>query len=195
MSSSKQHAIDYIAELSKSLKVLSLDIESIERDLHKVKNTLQTLSQLKDNINDFDAIIKANISDEVVKEPENVVKGEFDGYFMVWEDLKKYPVPVNYASKSKLIPGDKLKVHIHENGKLIYKLIEPAPRQHVRAVLSKDTTQPGKFFAITPDKQTFALNAAAVSFYKGLPGDEAYITINKNGVGDYAALETIITSN
>jgi hypothetical protein len=32
-----------------------------------------------------------------------VVEGIFDGYFMIGSDAKKYPVPMNYSSKSKLI--------------------------------------------------------------------------------------------
>ena len=42
--------IDYIEELSITIKVLALNVEKIENDLKKVKNTLNTLSTLKDNI-------------------------------------------------------------------------------------------------------------------------------------------------
>jgi hypothetical protein len=111
---------------------------------------------------------------------------------MVGNDFKKYPVPVNYSSKSKLIPGDKLKVVIKDNGELIYKLILPAERKHIRAILSRDDTDSSKFFAIASDHQTYSLNTAAISFFKGLPGDEIYITINKDGKGDYAALEAVL---
>ena len=37
-------------------------------------------------------------------EDAEVVEGIFDGYYMVGADQKKYPVPMNYSSKSKLIP-------------------------------------------------------------------------------------------
>ena len=189
-----QKTTDYIEELSFTIKALALNVEQIENDLKKVKNTLNTLSTLKDNIGSLDSIIEANRANtprqEVIE--GNVIEGEFDGYFMVGEDLKKYPVPVNYSSKSKLIPGDKLKVTIKENGELIYKLITPAERKHVRAVLTKDEKDTSKFLAISSDKQTYNLNTAAVSFFKGLPGDEVYITINKEGKGNYAALEAII---
>jgi hypothetical protein len=33
-----------------------------------------------------------------------VIEGLFDGYFMIGADQKKYPVPMNYSSKTKLIP-------------------------------------------------------------------------------------------
>ena len=101
-----QETLDYIAELSVTTKALALNIEQIENDLKKVKNTLNTLSNLKDNISSIDSIIEANKLNQprVQESDSNVIEGEFDGYFMVGDDLKKYPVPVNYSSKSKLIP-------------------------------------------------------------------------------------------
>ena len=185
--------IDYIEELSITIKTLALTIEKVENDLKKVKNTLHTLATLKDNMGWLDAIIASNKMEKPKIEQEwNIIEGEFDGYFMVGDDLKKYPVPVNYSSKSKLIPGDKLKVTIKDNGELIYKLITPAERKHIRAVLTKDEKDTNKFLAISSDKQTYNLNTAAVSFFKWLPGDEVYITINKEGIWSYAALEAII---
>lgn len=193
MTQVNEETLNYIDELSIAIKVLALNVEQIENDLKKVKNTLHTLSNLKDNISSLDDIVEANKSNKPRQESEgNIIEGEFDGYFMVGDDLKKYPVPVNYSSKSKLIPGDRLKVTIKENGELIYKLITPAERKHVRAVLTKDEKDTNKFLAISSDKQTYSLNTAAVSFFKGLPGDEVYITINKEGKGNYAALEAII---
>ncbi len=194
----EQKTIDYISELTTTIKALHLTVEGIEWDLKKVKNTLWTLVQLKDDITNIDSIIASSRQWLDIKSSStdgNTVEGEFDGYFMVGDDLKKYPVPVNYSSKSKLIPGDRLKVTIKENGELIYKLILPADRKHVRAVLSKDEKDASKWYAISSDRQTYSLNTAAVSFFKGLPGDEVYITINKNGQGSYAALEAVIKAS
>ena len=38
------------------------------------------------------------------EENAEVVEGKFDGYFMIGADQKKYPVPLNYSSKTKLVP-------------------------------------------------------------------------------------------
>lgn len=190
--------MNYVEELTKTVQALCLTIETIESELKKVKNTLSTLSTLKDNIGDIDAIIensRQGISlwkTQPDTSNDNIVEWIFDGYFMVGDDLKKYPVPVNYSSKSKLIPWDRLKVTIKDNGELMYKLIIPAERKHVRAVLSRDDKDHSKFFAIASDNQTYSLNTAAISFFKWLPGDEVYITVNKDGKGDYAALEAVI---
>ena len=191
--------IDYVNELTKTIQALSLTIEGIENELKKVKNTLYTLSTLKDNIWNIDSIITSSKQWIIVEKTkndndENIIEWLFDGYFMVGDDLKKYPVPVNYSSKSKLIPWDRLKVTIKDNGELMYKLIIPAERKHIRAVLSRDDKDQSKFFAIASDNQTYTLNTAAISFFKWLPGDEVYITINKNGKWDYAALEAVIKS-
>ena len=43
----------------------------------------------------------------VVSSPEGkIIEGIFDGQIMIGPDGKNYPVPANYASKSKLVEGD-----------------------------------------------------------------------------------------
>ena len=53
----------------------------------------------------------------------NVIEGTFDGQIMIATDGKQYPVPANYASKSKLVEGDVLKLTITSDGSFIYKQI------------------------------------------------------------------------
>lgn len=124
------------------------------------------------------------------EENAEVVEGKFDGYFMIGADQKKYPVPLNYSSKTKLVPWDYLKLKILEDGKFIYKLIQPVERKHIRAVLSK--TDDNKFVAITDDGKNYFLNQAAVTFFKGKAGDELYILINDKEEMGFAAIEAII---
>ncbi|PIX89851.1 MAG: hypothetical protein COZ29_03005, partial [Candidatus Moranbacteria bacterium CG_4_10_14_3_um_filter_45_9] len=52
-----------------------------------------------------------------------VIEGAFDGQVMLGTDGKQYPVPANYASKSKLVEGDMLKLTITDNGAFLYKQI------------------------------------------------------------------------
>ncbi|HET7630020.1 MAG TPA: hypothetical protein VFK03_01460, partial [Candidatus Saccharimonadales bacterium] len=54
-----------------------------------------------------------------------VIEGVFDGQNMVGSDGKTYPVPANYASKSKLVQGDILKLTIADDGTFLYKQIGP----------------------------------------------------------------------
>lgn len=120
-----------------------------------------------------------------------VIEWVYDGYFMVWSDEKKYPVPMNYSSKTKLIPGDVLKLRILEDWKLVYKLIWPAPRKFIKASLSR--TEDNKYMAITDEWQTYYLNQASVTFFKWNPWDELSIIVNPDNVWDYAAIEALIS--
>src|ERR1044072_872969 len=63
------------------------------------------------------------------------VEGVFDGQNMVVSDGKMYPVPANYASKSKLVQGDILKLTVAEDGAFLYKQIGPIPRKQVVGTL------------------------------------------------------------
>jgi len=119
-----------------------------------------------------------------------VVEWVYDGYFMVGSDKKKYPVPMNYSSKTKLIPGDVLKLRIMSDGKLIYKLIWQANRTFVRATLSK--SDENKFTAVSDDGEIYFLNQAAVTYFKGKTWDELSIIINADWLGNFAAIEALI---
>ncbi|MDZ7744984.1 MAG: hypothetical protein U5K77_04515 [Candidatus Saccharibacteria bacterium] len=68
-----------------------------------------------------------------------VIEGVFDGQNMVGSDGKTYPVPANYASKSKLVQGDILKLTIADDGAFMYKQIGPIPRKQLVGTLSKKT--------------------------------------------------------
>ncbi len=97
---------------------------------------------------------------------------------------------MNYASKTKLIPGDMLKLRIMEDGKLIYKLIAPAPKKYLKAKLSK--TEEGKFIALTEEGKAYILNQAAVTFFKGNVGNEMSIIVNSAEEHQGAAIEALI---
>lgn len=171
-------------------------ISTIETDLKRMKLVLNKLSKFdpSDPKSLDDKEITEAIGTEDLKsyteDDIQVVEWKFDGYFMVGADQKKYPVPLNYSSKTKLVPGDVLKLKILDNWQFIYKLINPVERKHIRAILSK--TEDNKFTAVTDDGQTFFLNQAAVTFFKGKPWDELYILTNEKDNGGFAAIEAVI---
>src|SRR5262245_32822941 len=76
-------------------------------------------------------------TDPIAKEENigKVIEGVFDGQNMMGSDGKTYPVPANYASKSKLVQGDILKLTIAEDGVFLYKQIGPIPRKQVVGTL------------------------------------------------------------
>lgn len=170
----------------------------MENDLKRVKIVLNQLNKFDPENpesmttieKETDNVIWADELKSYTEENVEVVEGKFDGYFMVWVDQKKYPVPLNYSSKTKLVPGDILKLKILEDGKFVYKLIQPIERKHIRAVLSR--TEENKFVAVTDDGKNYFLNQAAVTFFKGKPGDELYVLVNEKEDSSFAAIEAII---
>ena len=55
-----------------------------------------------------DSVLTEKVKDKALGK---IIEGVFDGQNMVGSDGKTYPVPANYASKSKLVQGDILKAN------------------------------------------------------------------------------------
>ena len=172
------------------------EISSVEVRLKKMKIILDQLvnfdpKDVKSLISkEWDEMVSNNELSTYSEDGIEVIEWLFDGYFMIGADQKKYPVPMNYSSKTKLIPWDMLKLKVMPDGKFIYKLIKPADRKHLRAILSR--TDDNKFTAVTDEWTVYFLNQAAVTFFKWTPGDELYIIINEKDKGSFAAIEAII---
>jgi len=119
----------------------------------------------------------------------SVIEGVFDGQSMIGSDKKIYPVPANYASKSKLVEGDTLKLTIVEDGSFIYKQIGPVERKTVRGVLIRDDR--GEYRVQAGTKQ-YRVLLASVTYFKGLPNDEVTLLLPASGSATWAAIENII---
>lgn len=118
-----------------------------------------------------------------------VIEGVFDGQNMVGSDSKTYPVPANYASKSKLVQGDILKLTIADDGTFLYKQIGPIPRKQVVGALElKD----GHYFVIVGDKK-YRVLLASVTYFKAKPGDQVSVNVpEENDSAEWAALEAAL---
>lgn len=174
------------------LSNMEADIKRMHIILHQLtKFDPENPDSLEEVNKGTDGILGAVNEDKTYNEENaQVIEGKFDGYFMLGSDQKKYPVPLNYSSKTKLVAGDLLKLKILEDGKFIYKLIQPVERKHIRAVLSK--TEDNKFIALSDEGKSYFLNQAAVTFFKGKAGDELYILVNEKEDMGFAAIEAII---
>ncbi len=117
------------------------------------------------------------------------VEGVFDGQNMVGSDGKMYPVPANYASKSKLVQGDILKLTIADDGTFLYKQIGPIPRKQVVGNLElKD----GHYFVIVGER-SYRVLLASVTYFKAKPGDQVSINIPEDDDNtEWAALEAAL---
>ena len=111
----------------KQVKRLKSLIQEAETNLAAAKELLMSI--LGD---DGHVVTPVNSRDDVTGK---VIEGVFDGQTMVGPDGKNYPVPANYASKSKLVEGDILKLTIADDGGFIYKQIGPVARRQIIGTL------------------------------------------------------------
>jgi hypothetical protein len=124
-----------------------------------------------------------------VSEGGKVIEGVFDGQNMIGPDKKQYPVPANYASKSKLIEGDVLKLTIADDGSFIYKQIGPMERKKMLGVLLVD--EKGDFKVLAEGKP-YKVLLASLTYFKAEAGDEVTIVVPEAGVAEWAAVENVI---
>lgn len=120
---------------------------------------------------------------------ERVLEGVFDGKNMQGNDGQEYPVPPNYASKSKLVEGDVLKLTIGTDGSFTYKQIGPVERQRLVGRLVVDDH--GNFGVQTPAK-VYHILLASVTFYRAEEGDEVTILVPTHGEAEWGAVENVI---
>jgi hypothetical protein len=124
-----------------------------------------------------------------VSEGGKVIEGMFDGQNMIGPDNKQYPVPANYASKSKLVSGDTLKLTISDDGSFIYKQIGPAERKKMLGMLLID--EKGDFKVLAEGKP-YKVLLASLTYFKAEAGDEVTIVVPKDTETDWAAVENVI---
>ena len=117
-----------------------------------------------------------------------VIEGVFDGQGMVDKKGKVYPVPANYASKSKLIPGDVLKLTITEEGKFLYKQISPVERKTVVGPLVYNNNQ----YQILANGKAYNVLLASVTYFRAEVGDEVTLIIPADHESDWGAIEAVL---
>jgi len=122
-----------------------------------------------------------------------IIQGVFNGQSMVAPDETEYPVPANYASKSKMIQGDTLKLTIAEDGSFIYKQIGPVERKKVLGVLSQN--EDGEYQVIVENNKTYKVLLASVTYFKGEAGDEVTLVVPAEGDSEWGAIENILKKN
>lgn len=161
----------------KQVKRLKSLIQEAETNLAAAKELL--ISVLGDE--DISAI-RGNAEEVAGK----VIEGVFDGQSMVGPDGKNYPVPANYASKSKLIEGDILKLTIADDGSFIYKQIGPVAR---RQIIGQLMQHDGAYYVEAAGRE-YRVLLASVTYFKARVGDQVSIVVpedNRDAV--WAAVE------
>lgn len=115
------------------------------------------------------------------------VEGTFDGEYLVTEDGKKKVVPANYAAKSRLVYGDKLKL-FKDGDKDIYKQIDRPERKKVEGILTK---KEGKWYLLS-DSGSYKISDVSAQFNDAQLNDEAEAFIPADNLkAPFAALDRI----
>lgn len=168
------------------LNVSEEDLEKISQMLDRIDSQVQLvrdalfISNHKQSAGKLKSINGANAS--------NVIEGVFDGCTMVDSSGQQYQIPENYASKSKLVEGDVLKLTVANDGTYIYKQIGPVDRKKIIGVLCQ---KDDKYFVKTQDKK-FQVLTASVTYFKAEPNDKITIIVPKNKECRWAAVENVI---
>lgn len=162
----------------KQLKTLKKLIEGAELNLKGAKELLVSLVG--------ETPTGANSAEEAPA--GKVIEGIFDGQNMIGPDAKIYPVPANYASKSKLVQGDGLKLTIADDGSFIYKQIAPIERKNMIGTLTLKDGQ----YSVDAEGKTYRVLFASVTYFKAQPGGQLTIVVPKDHDSDWAAIEAAI---
>jgi len=122
-------------------------------------------------------------------EEGEIVEGVFDGQVMMGTDGKQYPVPANYASKSKLVEGDMLKLTITPDGSFVYKQIGPVERKRLIGIVSQDDL--GNYVVLAEGK-AYRVLLASVTYFKAEPSDEVTIVVPRDSESVWGAIENLV---
>ncbi len=163
-------------------------IESAEKSVKNAKKLLKEV--LEENDLELSSEVKLDTGglNKYNSGEEKIIEWIFTGEEMLGADDNKYPIPVNYASKSKLVQWDKMKLTIDGTGKMMYKQILPIERDTKVWLLTKDK---GKF-QVVADGVTYNVLTAAVTHFKADIWDSITILTPKWKEATFAAIETII---
>ena len=165
----------------KQVKRLKSLLQEAETNLAAAKELLISI------MGDDGSVVTPTSSREEVS--GKVVEGVFDGQVMIGPDGKTYPVPANYASKSKLVEGDILKLTIADDGGFIYKQIGPVLRKQVIGTL---TQHDGAYYEEASGREYRILLASVTYFHINI-GDQVTIIIPEdNPDATWAAVEAAL---
>lgn len=168
------------AERSQKVQALREMVQSAEKTIQSAKAMLLQLEGKK----------KSGRPRKIDTNSEGtVIEGPFDGQVMIGTDGKQYPVPANYASKSKLVEGDMLKLTITNDGMFLYKQIGPVERRNALGIMTQDEN--GNYYVITNGKP-YRVLLASVTYFKALPGDEVAVVLPRDIESNWAAIENVI---
>lgn len=167
----------------KQVKRLYSLIQEAETNLAAAKELLISI------VGDDGSIIASRGGNNIDDARGKVIEGVFDGQKMAGPDGKEYPVPTNYASKSKLVEGDILKLTITDDGSFVYKQIGPIERKQIIGTL----VQHDGAYYVEANGREYRILLASVTYFKINTGDQVTIIVPAdNPEATWAAVEAAL---
>lgn len=163
-------------------------IDTAEKSLKNAKKLLAEV--LKDENIDLSANLDLDTKglSKYDSGESKIIEGVFTGEEMLGVDNNNYLVPVNYASKSKLVQGDRMKLTIEGSGKMLYKQIKQIDRETKVWLLTQDK---GKYQVVS-DGVSYDVLTAAVTHFKCEIGDSVSILVPAGKEATFGAIEAVI---
>lgn len=180
----KQIDVDFLKQMLQSAE---RSIQSALRLIEDKKElTSKEIKQLEVRDKDF----KKKAKKLAVLDGGKIIEGVFDGQNMIGPDEKQYPIPANYASKSKLVEGDILKLTVEPDGSFRYKQIGPVDRNKIIGTVIKE----GMELKVEAESKKYKVINASLTYFKADEGDQVTIVVPKDKESTWAAVENVIKS-
>ena len=173
---------------SSKIALLKEMLESAESSLRSAK---QVLTELSSDSGKTQYAAMANKMGTIESDSEDstqIIEGVFDGQKMLGPEKKEYSIPANYASKSKLIPGDILKLTITDDGSFLYKQIGPIERKRIVGTLTYDDGQ----YRVIAEGKSYKVLLASVTYFRAEIGDRVTLIVPELEDSEWAAIENVL---
>ena len=189
--------------MSKKIETIFNLLEICENNIRTIKSMLATqssdISIGKPSIPSINYSPTAKFSSDAGDGQSQ--EGYFDGENMIGDNGQIHPVPQNYASKSQLVVGDRLKWVMTQDSfgapREVYKLIQPVLRDRVIGRFIIDDNS----YAIMVDGYPLPikiLKASATYAMKNMDlkiGDEVAVYIPKSGTPNWGAFINVVSNS
>lgn len=172
--------------MSKKISEIKEMIESAEAALKTAKRLLLEMGDIPST-----GGVSMPFSESSSGEEGKVIEGVFNGERMTATDGESYPVPANYASKSKLVSGDHLKLTIMTDGRFVYKQIGPVPRKTIIGTLVHEEGQ----YKVIVNTKSYKVLLASVTYYKAHVGDKVTVIIPDADDTEWCTIEAVLPKN
>ena len=159
-------------ENKKTIEAIVDFIVTAEKSIKNAKKLLKDLANNNEIKLDVEVDLSTKWLESYTDKESKIIEWVFTAE-MLCSDWNTYPVPANYASKSKMVQWDKLKLTIDNLWKMTYKQIQPIEREIKTWLVVKEKDK----YQVVADGKTYDLLTAAGPHFKAQIWDKISIII------------------